>query len=74
MSVVSSGGIISSRRVIVQDMQFALASMPSSQSRYIRKLARHLHAITDIGYYAALDTIAAIGLHTPPNKINTKSS
>ncbi len=72
MSIVSSGGLISSRTFIVQDMRLALASLPSSQSRYIRKLARILDTRTGMGYYAALDTIATIGISIFPSKITVK--
>ena len=37
--------------------------MPSSQSREIRRMAKRLDERTSIGYYAALDTVAVIGVH-----------
>ena len=71
MSIVSSGGMISSRVFIVQDMKRALRDMPSSQSRKVRKLARNLDEKTQIGYYAALDVVATIGTHILTSSYST---
>jgi len=62
MSIVSSGGPVSSRVFRTREMEAALTGLPSSQRRYVRKLARRLNAHTGMGYYAALDVVAVIGL------------
>ena len=55
-------------------MKSALQELPSSQSRNVRKLARKLNARTGMGYYAALDTIATIGIHVSLLQPSTKST
>jgi hypothetical protein len=67
MSVVSSGGPVSSRVFRTREMETALMGLPSSQRRVVRKLARALDDRTNIGYYAALDVVAVIGLKIVPN-------
>jgi hypothetical protein len=67
MTVVSSGGPVSSRVFRTREMETALMELPSSQRRQVRKLARRLDEHTQIGYYAALDVVALIGLKIVPN-------
>jgi hypothetical protein len=67
MSIVSSGGPVSSRIFRTREMEIALTELPSSQRRTIRKLARRINKRTGMGYYAALDVIAVIGLKIVPN-------
>ncbi len=67
MTIVSSGGPVSSRVFRTREMEAALTGLPSSQRRTIRRLARVLDERTEMGYYAALDVIALIGLKIVPN-------
>ena len=70
----SSNSPISSRVFTARMMKNALLELPSSQSRNVRKLARKLHKRTGMGYYAALDTIATIGIHVSLLQPSTKST
>ncbi len=67
MTVVSSGGPVSSRVFRTREMEAALMGLPSSQRRVVRGLARAIHAKTNMGYYAALDVVALIGIKIVPN-------
>lgn len=74
---ISSGGLVSSRVFTARILKNALYALPSTQGRTVRKLARAIDNRTDIGYYAALDVVAAIGVYlldTPSSKISTKLS
>ena len=62
MSQLSTGGPASSRTFVVQDMEAALMAMPSSQRLQVRKLIRAVDNKTGMGYYAAMDFIANLGL------------
>lgn len=62
MTRLSTGGPVSSRTFIVQDMEAALMAMPSSQRLQVRKLIRAVDNKTGMGYYAAMDFIANLGL------------
>ena len=44
-------------------MKQALKNMPSSQAAEVRLLAVKLDERTQMGYYAALDFVALLGLH-----------
>ncbi|KKL98331.1 hypothetical protein LCGC14_1825560, partial [marine sediment metagenome] len=48
-------------------MEAALTGLPSSQRRTIRRLARALDIHTGMGYYAAMDVVAVIGLKIVSN-------
>ena len=63
MGVRSTGGTISSRYFHARELKRALAAMPSSQRKYVRNLAGRVHDQTGIGYYAALDLIATMGVY-----------
>ncbi len=67
MSIVSSGGPVSSRIFRTREMEAALTGLHSSQRRTIRRLARALDSHTGMGYYAAMDVVAVIGLKIVPN-------
>ena len=58
---------MSSRVFRTREMETALTGLPSSQRRTVRRLARVLDERTEMGYYAALDVIALIGLKIVPN-------
>ncbi len=62
MPVLSTGGPVSSRTFTKREMEAALMRMPSRQRADVRKLSRLLHARTSIGYYAAMDVLANLGL------------
>ena len=62
MTPLSTGGPVSSRTFIVQDMETALMAMPSSQRLQVRKLIRTIDNKTGMGYYAAMDFVANLGL------------
>lgn len=62
MSVLSTGGPASSRTFDARMMKAALQKMPSSQSRDVRTLANRLNERTSMGFYAALDFLAHLGL------------
>ena len=62
MTALSTGGPVSSRTFIVQDMETALMTMPSSQRLQVRKLIRIIDNKTGMGYYAAMDFVANLGL------------
>ena len=74
MSPRSSAGPVSSRTFQLQDMENAIKALPTSQGRYVRKLARDLHNLTGMGYYAALDMVAVVGLKISNTQISTNSS
>ena len=74
---VSSGGPISSRVFTARILRNALYSLPTTQTRAIRKLAQAVDKHTGIGYYAALDLVANIGvrlLKVPSSLVSTKLS
>ena len=62
MSPLSTGGSASSRTFIVKDMEAALMAMPSSQRLQVRKFIRAVDSKTGMGYYAAMDFVANLGL------------
>jgi hypothetical protein len=51
-------------------MEAALMTMPSSQRADVRELARILDARTSMGYYAAMDFLAGLGLFFAKNTQN----
>jgi hypothetical protein len=61
--MLSSAKGFSSRSFTARQLKGALLKLPSSESREIRKLAKRLDERTSIGYYAALDAVAVIGVH-----------
>ncbi len=63
MAPLSTGGPISSRTFTKRGMEVALSAMPSSQRADVRELARKLDDRTSIGYYAAMDFLAVMGLY-----------
>ena len=68
MTALSTGGPASSRTFIVQDMETALMTMPSSQRLQVRKLIRIIDNKTGMGYYAAMDFAANLGLFLTKTK------
>ena len=62
MTPLSTGGSASSRTFTVEDMETALMSMPSSQRLQVRKLIRTIDNRTGMGYHAAMDFVANLGL------------
>lgn len=62
MTVLSTGGAVSSRTFTKRGMEAALMQMPSSQRADVRALARAVDKRTDMGYYAAMDFIANLGI------------
>jgi hypothetical protein len=73
----STGGVISSRVFTVTILRHSLASLPSTQARVVRKLARAISRNTGIGYYAALEAVAVIGarlVEVPSSQISSKIS
>jgi len=60
---LSTGGPASSRTFDARMMKRALDNMPSSQAAEVRSLAVMLDERTQMGYYAALDFIASLGLY-----------
>ena len=68
MTQLSTGGPASSRTFIVQDMETALMAMPSSQRLQVRKLIRIIDNKTGMGYYAAMDFVANLGLFLKKTK------
>ena len=61
MSVVSTGGKISSRVFTIEMMETALIHLPSSQAQIVRRLTRNIQKRTGLGYYTVLDLIANLG-------------
>lgn len=62
MTPLSTGGPVSSRTFTMRGMEAALQQLPSSQRADVRELARALDDRTSMGYYAALDFLANLGL------------
>lgn len=62
MPTLSTGGSVSSRTFTVQQLENALMAMPSSQRLQVRKFIRTIDNRTDMGYYAAMDFVANLGL------------
>lgn len=74
---ISSGGLVSSRVFTARILKNALYVLPTTEARAVRKLARAIDRRTDIGYYAALDVVAAVGillLDIPSSRISPKLS
>ena len=63
MPVYSTGGDVSSRFFQTRELERALFALPSSQRHQIRILAGKVNKRTHIGYYAALDLLATIGVY-----------
>jgi hypothetical protein len=77
MGGYSTGGLISSRYFTAEILQSVLSALPTTQARTIRKLARAIDKRTNIGYWAALDTVAAMGVYlseVPSSRISTEIS
>ena len=68
---LSTGGPASSRTFTKDGMEAALMAMPSSQRADIRELSRLLNARTGMGYYAAMDFVANLGLFFIKNTHNS---
>jgi len=68
--LLSTGGPISSRTFSVEQMEAAVMSLPSSQRLPVRQLVRAIDERTGVGYYAAMDFVANLGLFFV--KIETK--
>ena len=64
MSIVSTGGNqkLSSRVFTARMLKAVLVQLPSSQAEDIRTMARTLQKKTGLGYYAALETVANLGV------------
>lgn len=63
MAVLSSNGPVSSRAFTKREMEKALLNLGTQERRTVRKLAREIDRRSSVGYYAALDTVAIIGVH-----------
>ncbi len=68
---LSTGGPVSSRTFTKAGMEAALMTLPSSQRADIRKLSRLLDQRTGMGYYAAMDFVANLGLYFVKNTHNS---
>ncbi len=64
MSILSTEGPASSRTFSKRGMEAALMQLPSSQRADVRELSRRLDIQTGMGYYAAMDFLAVLGLYT----------
>ena len=71
MSILSTNGPASSRTFTKRGMEATLMQLPSSQRANVRELARRLDAKTSMGYYAAMDFLANLGLFLSKNTTNT---
>ena len=68
---------MSSRVFIVEDLKGAQHRLLSSERRVITRLANKINKRTKIGYYAALEVVANLGivlLAAPSSQISTKLS
>ena len=77
MGGYSTGGLVSSRYFTAEILQSVLSDLPTTQARTIRKLARAMGKRTGMTYWAALDTVAAIGVYlseVPSSRLSTKIS
>ena len=77
MNPLSTGGPMSSRMFTARILRTALYALPSTQTRAIRKLAASINKRTGIGYYAALDLVAIIGIQltkAPSSQISPELS
>ena len=66
-----------SRAFSARTMKSALRALPSSQAKDVRESARTLSNKVGIGYYAALDVVALIGIflvETPSSRTGVGSS
>ena len=59
---LSTGGPVSSRTFTMRQLESAVMALPSSQRSDVRKLVRRLDEKTGMGYYAAMDFVANLGL------------
>ncbi len=71
MSRLSTGGPVSSRTFTVRGMEATLMQLPSSQRADVRKLSRLLDERTDMGYYAAMEFLAGLGIFLHKKTENT---
>ena len=62
MSQLSTSGPVSSRTFDARTMKAALKKMPSNQRADIYALISNLDEKTGMGYYAAMDFVANLGL------------
>ena len=62
MAPLSTGGPVSSRTFDARIMKGALQKLPSSQRADVYALVTALDERTGIGYYAAMDFVANLGL------------
>jgi len=77
MSVVSTGGRISSRVYTISIMQAAQRKMPSSQSRNVTKMANKISRKTGLGFYESLQFLAVLGTHLseiPSSRLSLSTS
>lgn len=62
MPPLSTGGPASSRSFTVKQMERALMNLPTSQRHDVRRFIRILDDETEMGYYAAMELVAHLGL------------
>lgn len=77
MAGPSSGVMYSSRAFSARQLKAALVAMPKPQARSIRRMAVKLNAKTNIGFYAALDAVATLGIwlnEFPSSRVGLSSS
>ena len=73
----SSGVMYTSRAFSARQLKAALVVMPSSEAQGIRRMARRLDRKTGMGYYAALDAVATLGVWLkdfPSSRVGLSSS
>jgi len=63
MSILSTEGPASSRTFDARIMKGALKQLPSSQRADIYALVTAIDNRTGVGYYAAMDFVASLGLY-----------
>ncbi len=71
MSRLSTGGPVSSRTFTKRIMEATLTQLPSSQRADVRKLSRLLDKRTGMGYYAAMNFLADLGIFIHKKEQNT---
>ena len=67
MTRLSTGGPVSSRTFTKRTMEATLMQLPSSQRADVRKLSRLLDKRTVMGYYAAMEFLASLGVFISEN-------
>lgn len=71
MTVLSTGGAVSSRTFGTDMMESVLMDMPSNERLHVRKLVRTIDEQTGMGYYAAMDFVANLGLFLTETSTNS---